>query len=170
MKRPLLLIVLYVAPLALSQPVSAQYGANIWGANRSNELDIQKLRSDQQARLKRYAAPVSPKAEASNRNKAAAGPYERVDLAGRPVPGYAAIRDDKAFFGPPRREAQRPAASTSPGLRRGAPLHQVTPSAFSSGTPPPPPPIAPPTPPSKSSSFSRVRVPPPPPLPPPPIP
>lgn len=110
MKRFFLPLGFLIASLALSRSTSAQFQPNIWGANRAGELDVQKLRSEQTARLKKYAAPVKPKVapKPPALNRGAPGPYGRVDLSGRPVPGYAAIRDHGAtFLGPPQRRVSR---------------------------------------------------------------
>lgn len=166
-RRSLLPIAVFAAALAIPLPASAQYGFDPWGGSQFEALDIQKLRDEQRARLQKYAAPVSPNAGVSGAHRGAAGPYGRVDMSGRPVAGYATIRDDKAVFGPPRWSASRTAAPTAPASPRKAPAHRTGTSALLPKTPPPPPPVLPPAPPP---TTSRVRIPPPPPLPSPPIP
>jgi len=135
-KRSFPLIVLFVAALALPRPASAQYFPNIWGSDHSSDLDIQKLRNDQQARLQKYAAPVAPGTpdRGPGLSLGKPGPYGRVDLSGRPVTGYAAIRGERANFGPPQRRSSRPA----PNVYKPSPRLRVPSRGLAI---PPPPPI-----------------------------
>jgi len=145
-KRSLLLAASFVASLALAQPASAQFRPNIWGSNSSNNLDIQKQRSALMAQRQKYAAPAKPRSapKPPGLSLGTPGPYGRVDLSGRPVAGYATIRDIKSpIFGPPRHSA-----ATRATARTHAPRALASPRAISP-TPrvpparriPPPPPI-----------------------------
>lgn len=163
--RSLLLSTIFVASLelALAPSASAQFRPNMWGSSRANSLDIQKQRSAQMGRLQKYSAPVKPRAapRPPALNLGTPGPYGRVDLAGRPTPGYASVRDhDSPIFGPPR-----PPKSTRANSNVYAPRALTSPRAI----PPVSPRAIPPAPRIPSvvggPPPAASRIPPPPPIP-----
>jgi hypothetical protein len=99
MKRSFLLVAVMLLGSAWSPPARAQFGFSGFGAGPDPLSQIETARSQAKQRLQQYAR-VSPGVgramtpRSSPGNSAFLDRFGRMDLSGRPVPGYPVVRGD----------------------------------------------------------------------------
>lgn len=119
MKRKLLLVAAFVAVSCSTRSASAQFGFNTTPMGETIQQQRQELLSQQQKYTQSVsrAATPAPRFQPSGRADA----YGRIDLSGRPAPGYPAIRDSTFSFSRPRSTYSR--ARRSPVARSYTPRY-----------------------------------------------
>lgn len=89
MRRSLFLIAALLVALSWTKPASAQFFNNNM---QDPESEIESARTKQKQAVQKYARP------SASRARSAAGTgldrYGRLDLSGRPAPGYPAVRGE----------------------------------------------------------------------------
>jgi hypothetical protein len=101
MKRFLLVVAAFVAVSCSTRSASAQFGGFNFGNQTPIDETIQQQRQEILSQQQKYArpaprgaAPASRRSQIGGRGVASA----RVDLSGKPAPGYPVIRDSSFDF------------------------------------------------------------------------
>lgn len=97
MRRSLFLIAVLFVALSWTKPAAAQFFNN---NTQDPETEIESARTKQKQAVQKYSRPSAARA------RAAAGTgldrYGRLDLSGRPAPGYPTVRGDITGLGAAR--------------------------------------------------------------------
>lgn len=101
MKRFLPLVAAFVAVSCLTRSASAQFGGFGFGNQTPIDETIQQQRQEILSQQQKYAHPAPRASAPAPRRSAIAGrtaAHSRVDLSGKPAPGYPVIRDSSFDF------------------------------------------------------------------------